>query len=175
MATLTYIGPPSPGWADNAHTDPDDPDARWVDDLGTAVDLPGGRRQHVLVGEVIEAQDEWLDPDHPDGRLWPDTRWRISGGPTDGRRVGELRAALARRGLSTDGKRDELLDRLHAAERADPEGVAASKVRNLGSPDNPGDFPDAPGADEALTDGLRATSAGRQWPAEQTDDERGAE
>jgi hypothetical protein len=156
VATLTYIGPPSPGWADPDHNDPDDPQARWLDDLGVRVELPNGTRL-VTKGDSFEVPDDWADPDHPDGRVWPDTLWRVSGGPTDGRKVGDIRAALERRGLPTDGKRDELLARLTAAEQADPGGGKPMPLRNLGSPDNPGDFDDAPGADTAREELIEQT------------------
>lgn len=118
MATVRYIGPPSPGWRDPDRADPDDPQAEWVDDLGTSVWFPDGDRR-VLVDEVVEISDTWLDLDHPDGREWPATLWQVEGGPTDRRRVGELRRELAKRNLPTTGRKDELLARLTEAERQD--------------------------------------------------------
>lgn len=156
MGTVTYIGPPSPGWRDPDVNDPDDPAAEWADDLGTRVDLPDGSRRVVTVDEAFEVPAEWLDPDDPLGRVWPPTVWTVEGGPKDTRRVGELRSALALRGLSIAGTKPELLERLHAAELADPGGAvsssAARPARDLGTPDNPGDFPDAPGAAEVVAD-----------------------
>lgn len=77
----------------------------------------------VAPDELVEVDDETYQ-----SVVWPEETWTVVDAPEDPRTVVELRAELERRGLTTTGRKAELIRRLEDAGPEDSPGTSVGRV-----------------------------------------------